>query len=123
MFFDAPYRAARDIVSLRRARATRPDPQPPATAADSYEANADALHWAIVCADISASWPRDPARYRHDTARAGARLPVYGDYVANITPCAFWPRGTEPATRIDNTVGADTFCTAPRTRRHPPPAP
>ncbi|MDX2546887.1 alpha/beta hydrolase [Streptomyces sp. WI04-05B] len=106
MFFYDPYQAARDVVSLRRARATRPDPQPSDDPADSLDANNEALHWAIICADNSASWPRDPARYRHDAIRDGARLPLYGNFTSNITPCAFWPRGAEPATHVDNTVGA-----------------
>ncbi|MGQ4388493.1 alpha/beta hydrolase [Streptomyces sp. SAS_270] len=106
MFFYDPYQAARDVVSLRKAPATRPDPQPADGLADSSEANYEALHWAIICADNSASWPRDPARYRHDAIRDGARLPLYGDFTSNITPCAFWPRGAEPATRVNNTVGA-----------------
>ncbi|MET7922161.1 hypothetical protein ABZU45_41585, partial [Streptomyces avermitilis] len=38
--------------------------------------------------------------------REGARHAVVGDFAANITPCAFWPRGAEPATHIDYTVGA-----------------
>ncbi|MEH0420466.1 alpha/beta hydrolase [Streptomyces sp. B21-083] len=106
MFFFDPYQAARDVVSLRNARATRPDPQPSDEPADPFDANFQALHWAVVCADNSASWPRDPARYRHDAIRDGARLPLYGDFTSNITPCAFWPRGAEPATRVDNTGGA-----------------
>ncbi|BBC30540.1 alpha/beta hydrolase [Streptomyces graminofaciens] len=106
MFFYEPYQAARDVVSLRKARATRPDPQPSDGPADSFEANFVAQHWAIICADNSASWPRDPSRYRRDAIRDGRRLPLYGDFTSNITPCAFWPRGAEPATRVDNTVGA-----------------
>ncbi|MFM9536829.1 alpha/beta hydrolase [Streptomyces turgidiscabies] len=106
MFFYDPYQAARNVVSLRKARATRPDPQPSDEPADPFDANFQALHWAVVCADNSASWPRDPARYRHDAIRDGARLPLYGDFTSNITPCAFWPRGAEPATRVSNTVGA-----------------
>ncbi|WP_200307064.1 alpha/beta fold hydrolase [Streptomyces adelaidensis] len=104
-FFDAPDRVAREVVALRKARATRPDPRP-AGRADSFEDNATALHWAIMCGDNSVSWPRDPARYRHDAVRDGARYPVYGDFASNITPCAFWPRGSEPATRVDNRVRA-----------------
>ncbi|MDX2820212.1 alpha/beta fold hydrolase [Streptomyces ipomoeae] len=104
-FFDAPGRAAREVVALRKARATRPDPGPTGRA-DSFEDNATALYWAIMCGDNSASWPRDPARYRHDAVRDGARYPVYGDFASTITPCAFWPRGSEPATRVDNRVRA-----------------
>ena len=106
MFFYDPYQAARDVVSLRKARATRPDPQPSDGPADPFDAGVNALHWAVMCADNSASWPRDPSRYRYDALRDGARLPLYGDFTSNITPCAFWPRGAEPATRVNNTVGA-----------------
>ncbi|WP_327743382.1 alpha/beta hydrolase [Streptomyces europaeiscabiei] len=106
MFFYDPYQAARDVVSLRKARATRPDPQPSDDRADTSDANIEALHWAIICADNSASWPRDPARYRHDALHDSHRFPLYGDFTSNITPCAFWPRGAEPATYVDNTVGA-----------------
>ncbi|WP_216590027.1 alpha/beta hydrolase [Streptomyces brasiliscabiei] len=106
MFFYDPYQAARDVVSLRKAPATRPDPQPSDEPADPFDANFQALHWAVVCADNSASWPRDPARYRHDAIRDGGRLPLYGDFTSSITPCAFWPRGAEPASRVNNTVGS-----------------
>jgi hypothetical protein len=104
-FFTDPDLAAREIVALRKARATRPDPAPtgPAEATDD---NVTALNWAVVCGDAAASWPGDPARYRHDAVRDGARYPVYGDFASNITPCAFWPRGSEPATRVDNRVPA-----------------
>ncbi|WP_246101307.1 alpha/beta hydrolase [Streptomyces cyaneus] len=105
MFFNDPYQAARDLVSLRRAHATRPEPRPADTPVDAYDANSEALHWAITCADNSASWPRDPEQYRRDALREGARHPLYGDFASGITPCAFWPRGAEPATRVDNTVG------------------
>ncbi|MFM9700417.1 alpha/beta hydrolase [Streptomyces europaeiscabiei] len=104
-FFDAHDQAAREIVGLRKSRTTRPDPRPTGRA-DPVDDNAAALNWAVVCGDNSASWPRDPARYRHDAIKDGARLPLYGDFVSNITPCAFWPRGSEPAPRVDNTVPA-----------------
>ncbi|AVV45520.1 alpha/beta hydrolase [Streptomyces sp. P3] len=106
MFFYDPYQAARDVVSLRKARTARPDPQPSDGPADPFDAGVNALHWAVMCADNSASWPHDPARYRRDALRDGARNPLYGDFTSNITPCAFWPRGAEPATRVNNTVGA-----------------
>jgi hypothetical protein len=46
------------------------------------------------------------AHYRRDARRESARHAVVGDFAANITPCAFRPRGAEPATHIDYTVGA-----------------
>ncbi|MEU1165490.1 alpha/beta hydrolase, partial [Streptomyces sp. NPDC005921] len=76
------------------------------SAVDPANDNAVGLNWAITCADNTASWPRDPARYRPDAHREKARHPLYGDFAANITPCAFWPRGAEPATRVDNTAAA-----------------
>ncbi|MFJ3779324.1 alpha/beta hydrolase [Streptomyces sp. NPDC090075] len=76
------------------------------SAVDPANDNAVGLNWAITCADNTVSWPRDPARYRRDAHREKARHPIYGDFAANITPCAFWPRGAEPATRVDNTAAA-----------------
>ncbi|MGW0707333.1 alpha/beta hydrolase [Streptomyces sp. NPDC002643] len=104
-FFADPDKAAREVVALRKARSTRRDPVSK-DPADSIEDNATALYWAIMCGDNSASWPRDPARYRHEAPRDGARYPLYGDFASNVTPCAFWPRGSEPATRVDNGVRA-----------------
>ncbi|MFD5697373.1 alpha/beta hydrolase [Streptomyces lasiicapitis] len=57
---------------------------------------------AVVCSD--SSWPRDPETYRRDALRDAARYPLYGDFVSSITPCAYWPKGAERATRVDNKV-------------------
>jgi pimeloyl-ACP methyl ester carboxylesterase len=105
--FDAPDQAARKLMALRRSPTAGTAPLPgPAVRAEATDDNATALYWSIVCGDNSASWPRDPARYRRDALRGGTRRPLYGDFTANITPCAFWPRGSEPATRVGNAAGA-----------------
>ncbi|MCT9082587.1 alpha/beta hydrolase [Streptomyces fulvoviolaceus] len=105
-FFNAPYQAAREIVALRKSETARPDPSSDGGRAASVGDNTTGLLWAVLCGDNSATWPRDPATYRSDARRDSARYPLYGDFAANITPCAFWPRGSEPATHVDNTVGA-----------------
>ncbi|MFJ9561166.1 alpha/beta hydrolase [Streptomyces fuscichromogenes] len=105
-FAAEPYRAARDIVTLRTSHPTDQSARPDTSPADPANDNAVGLNWAITCADNTASWPRDPARYRRDAHREKAGHPIYGDFAANITPCAFWPRGAEPATRVDNTAAA-----------------
>ncbi|MEU1180102.1 alpha/beta hydrolase [Streptomyces sp. NPDC005820] len=105
-FSNAPYQAARALVDLRRSPTTRPDPETNGGKADALDDNVIALNLAIMCGDNSASWPRDPARYRRDAVRNSALHPLYGDFTSNITPCAFWPKGSEPATHVDNTVGA-----------------
>ena len=62
--------------------------------------------WSVVCADTR-NWPRDPERYRSDAIRDKGKYPLYGDIGSNIKPCAFWKQnGSEPATKIDNKVGA-----------------
>ncbi|MEW2395489.1 alpha/beta hydrolase [Streptomyces sp. NPDC046862] len=105
-FAAEPYQAAREIVTLRESRSTTRTTRPDTGPAGPADDNSVGLNWAITCADNSASWPRDPARYQRDARRESVRHPLYGDFAANITPCAFWPRGAEPATRIGNTVGA-----------------
>ncbi|MEU1518989.1 alpha/beta hydrolase [Streptomyces sp. NPDC005811] len=105
-FSNAPYQAARELSDLRTSPTTRPDPAPTGGKADPVDDNAIALNLAVMCGDNSASWPRNPVRYRLDAIRDKARNPLYGDFTANITPCAFWPKGSEAATRVDNKVGA-----------------
>ncbi|MFI1961054.1 alpha/beta hydrolase [Streptomyces althioticus] len=83
-----------------------PEPVPPSFGRTVPEDNGDAGFWAVVCADTRA-WPRDPEQYRKDAIRDKARYPLYGDFASHIKPCAFWKKtGSEPATRIDNKVGA-----------------
>ncbi|MFJ8633998.1 alpha/beta hydrolase [Streptomyces sp. NPDC093568] len=108
--------AAESVVELKRAAAGRttsgdresrtPSPQPPSFARAVPDDNGDAAFWSVVCADTR-NWPRDPERYRADAIRDKAKYPLYGDFASNIKPCAFWKKnGSEPATRIDNKVGA-----------------
>ncbi|MEU1575280.1 alpha/beta hydrolase [Streptomyces collinus] len=83
-----------------------PEPVPPSFGRTVPEDNGDAGFWAVVCADTRA-WPRDPEQYRKDAIRDKARYPLYGDFASHIKPCAFWKKtGSEPATRIGNTVRA-----------------
>nr|WP_206325293.1 MULTISPECIES: alpha/beta fold hydrolase [unclassified Streptomyces] len=122
-FFD-PRAAAELVVRLRAAaaggtppapsRRTAPErPAPPSFAsgaaaragADVPDDNTDASFWSVVCADTRA-WPRDPERYRRDAIRDRAAYPLYGDIASHIKPCAFWPAGSEPATRVNNSSGA-----------------
>ncbi|MET9082828.1 alpha/beta hydrolase [Streptomyces sp. NPDC004237] len=105
-FAAEPYRAARDIVALRASRPARRTTGPDTGAADPTDDNAVGLNWAIDCADNTASWPRYPSRYPRDARHESAVHPLYGDFAANITPCAFWPRGAERVTRVDNSVSA-----------------
>ncbi|MFC8461924.1 alpha/beta hydrolase [Streptomyces sp. NPDC057242] len=111
--------AAETVVMLKEAAAGRTPapgaspsrrglptaPVPPSFAGDVPADNGDAAFWSVVCADTRA-WPRDPERYRRDAIRDKAKYPLYGDFASHIKPCAFWGRGAEPATRIDNTVRA-----------------
>ncbi|GGN00732.1 hypothetical protein GCM10011578_022490 [Streptomyces fuscichromogenes] len=105
-FGTEPYQAAHDIVALRKSSAGHRTNRPDTSPADAVNDNGGGLDWATTCGDNTASWPRDPARYQRDARREKSRLPFYGDFAANITPCAFWPRGAEPATHVDNSVGA-----------------
>ncbi|MGA4842052.1 alpha/beta hydrolase [Streptomyces sp. G45] len=72
------------------------------TPSEPFSDNEFASHFAVVCSD--AAWPRDPATYYRDTVRNSVRYPLYGDFPSGIAPCAFWPRGAEPATKVDNGV-------------------
>ncbi len=68
--------------------------------------NDGAAFWSIACADTR-DWARDPEQYRRDAIRDKATYPLYGDFTSSIKPCAFWKtEGSEPATRVDNKVGA-----------------
>ncbi|MFF2774432.1 alpha/beta hydrolase [Streptomyces sp. NPDC058052] len=119
-FFD-PRAAADLVVRLRTAAeggtppaapSRRPAPERPAppsfaagALAETPADNMDASFWSVVCADTRA-WPRDPERYRRDAVRDQAAYPLYGDVASHIKPCAFWPAGAEPATRMDTAAGA-----------------
>ncbi|MFE0257406.1 alpha/beta hydrolase [Streptomyces sp. NPDC059010] len=108
--------AAESVVELKKAAEGRrpsahrksgtPTPVPPSFARAVPGDNGTAGFWTVVCADTR-NWPRDPEQYRSDAIRDKAKYPVYGDFASNIKPCAFWKKnGGEPATRIDNKVGA-----------------
>ncbi|MFE7131437.1 alpha/beta hydrolase [Streptomyces sp. NPDC057638] len=68
--------------------------------------NMEASFWAVACGDNTAAWPKDSAQYRKDALRDKKRYPIWGDFGSNILPCAFWKKSLEPATVIDNKVGA-----------------
>ncbi|MFE0171287.1 alpha/beta hydrolase [Streptomyces sp. NPDC059002] len=74
----------------------------PGLPAEEPGENEIASQTAVLCAD--APWPRDPGVYRRDAFRDAARHPLYGDFAASIVPCAYWPRGAEPATTVHNDV-------------------
>ncbi|WP_031088227.1 alpha/beta hydrolase [Streptomyces sp. NRRL WC-3549] len=61
--------------------------------------------WSFMCADTR-TWSHDPEQYRREAIRDKARYPLYGDFAAAVTPCAFWPQGSEPQTTVDNKAGA-----------------
>ncbi|MER5639805.1 alpha/beta hydrolase [Kitasatospora sp. NPDC002227] len=76
------------------------------TAAETPADNAVAMAWAVTCGDTR-NWPRDPEQYRRDAVRDRAAYPLAGDLAAGIQPCAFWKSAAiEPATAVDNRVGA-----------------
>ncbi|MFJ4467237.1 alpha/beta hydrolase [Streptomyces sp. NPDC089424] len=68
--------------------------------------NATASFWAVMCGDNSAAWPHDPERYQNDAVRDMKQYPLYGDFVSNVKPCAFWQDSKEPAIKVTNNVGA-----------------
>lgn len=91
---------------LKNAAAQQPANPAPATVPPApADDNQGVAAWAITCAD-SSDWPRDPAAYRRDVARDADRYPLYGDYVAGISPCAYWPRAAETPTPITSSIPA-----------------
>ncbi|MFD7492606.1 alpha/beta hydrolase [Streptomyces sp. NPDC059832] len=82
-----------------------PGPAPSGFVRDVPPDNGDASAWAVLCADTR-TWPRDPEQYRRDAIRDKARYPLFGDFASTIKPCAFWKPGSEPATTVNNKVGA-----------------
>ncbi|MGW4029313.1 alpha/beta hydrolase [Streptomyces sp. NPDC004838] len=103
-----PREAAEFVAGIRRAAEGHSGPSvpPPPTMPDVPLDEYGSAVWSLFCGDVTTGWPRDPERYRHDAIRERARNPLMGDYAANIKPCAFWDRGLEPATVVDNRVGA-----------------
>ncbi|MFJ2769113.1 alpha/beta hydrolase [Streptomyces sp. NPDC087300] len=102
--------AAERIAALRQA-ANGGHRDPSGTPGQAQAPDADnndnylSIAWSYMCADTR-TWSHDPARYRREAIRDEARYPLYGDFAAAVAPCAFWQRGSEPQTRIDNRVGA-----------------
>ncbi|MEU2558506.1 alpha/beta hydrolase [Streptomyces longispororuber] len=92
---------AETLVTLKRAAAGETVPGLPTGTTPDNEMSAQ---WVVVCAD--ASWPRDVRTYYRDSLADAARYPLYGDFASSIPPCAFWPRGAEPVTEVDNKVPA-----------------
>ncbi|MEU9604982.1 alpha/beta fold hydrolase [Streptomyces sp. NPDC048057] len=99
--FFVPSRATEGVLLLRDAAAGNPTGELPVARPDEGFLSA---MWAVSCGD--APWPKDPQTYRKDARRDAARFPVYGDYASHINPCAFWDDNVEPATVVDNRVGA-----------------
>ncbi|MFI1018073.1 alpha/beta hydrolase [Streptomyces sp. NPDC020965] len=100
-YFFAPQLAAEYMVLLKEAAAGKPTPEQPRPV---LEDNMLSSQFAVLCGDTT--WPRDPATYRKDSVRDTKRYPLFGDFASNITPCAFWDKSAEPATTVDNSVGA-----------------
>ncbi|MFD0417855.1 alpha/beta hydrolase [Streptomyces sp. NPDC127108] len=92
---------AKTVADLKKAAEGRQVRELPGAQEQSLD-NMTSSQLAVVCSD--ASWPRDPETYRRDAIRDGARYPLYGDFASSITPCAYWDRGAEPATKVDNKV-------------------
>ncbi|MFD9859137.1 alpha/beta hydrolase [Streptomyces alboflavus] len=99
-------KAAERIAGLKEAAEGRIR-APSGTPARAPEAddNFTSAAWSFMCADTR-TWSHDPERYRREAIHDKARYPLYGDFAAALRPCAFWERGSEPQTRIDNKVGA-----------------
>ncbi|WP_227998129.1 alpha/beta fold hydrolase [Nocardia australiensis] len=57
---------------------------------------------AVMCGDVAA--PRDPAWYLRNIEATRATQPVFGSFVNNITPCAFWAPPVESPTVVHNSV-------------------
>ncbi|CAM5666373.1 Alpha/beta hydrolase OS=Streptomyces antimycoticus OX=68175 GN=SANT12839_077160 PE=3 SV=1 [Streptomyces antimycoticus] len=103
----ARLKKAADGAPARTSESRAPSrPSRPAFGSAAAPDNGTAAFWSVVCADTR-NWPRDPEQYRRDALRAKAKYPLYGDFGSTIKPCAFWKRdGSEPATKVDNKVGA-----------------
>ncbi|MFE0425065.1 alpha/beta hydrolase [Streptomyces sp. NPDC058953] len=90
---------AANLALFKEAAAGKPVPTP---GIGTMPDNDISLFNAVACGDTA--WPRNPGTYARDAARDGKRYPLYGDFAANITPCAFWDAPAEPTTEVDNTV-------------------
>ncbi|MFE4539974.1 alpha/beta hydrolase [Streptomyces scopuliridis] len=107
-----PTEATELVLELKKATAGEPASAKKLTAfagsgkTEPASDNSTASFWAVACGDNSAAWPRDPERYRQDTIEDKRRYPLYGDFTSSIKPCAFWDTSVEPATTVNNKVGA-----------------
>ncbi|WP_329020605.1 alpha/beta fold hydrolase [Streptomyces sp. NBC_00690] len=97
--FFSPRIGAGYMADLKRAAEGEPVPALPELKPVSD--NAVAALYALLCGD-SRSWPRDPQTYRRDAYHDAGRYPLYGDHPSNVSPCAFWTKAIEPATKINH---------------------
>ncbi|MCM2391808.1 alpha/beta hydrolase [Streptomyces albipurpureus] len=97
--FFSPRVGAGYIADLKRAAAGEPVPELPELG--ELPDNAVAVLYALLCGDTR-SWPRDPGTYARESRRDAARYPLYGDHPSNISPCAFWTKAIEPATKVNH---------------------
>ncbi|WP_156727560.1 alpha/beta hydrolase [Streptomyces apocyni] len=98
--------AAERIAGLKKAaKGKNPAPSGMPGQVQEPDDNYPSIAWSFMCADTR-TWSHDPEVYRREAIRDKAWYPLYGDFAAAITPCAFWEQGSEPQTRINNKVGA-----------------
>ncbi|MEV5596484.1 alpha/beta fold hydrolase [Streptomyces sp. NPDC052496] len=90
---------AEAVAQVRDAAAGKPVPGPELPTLTDQEIS---TFWSVVCND--AAWPRDPEVYRRDSLRDAARSPLYGDFAAGITPCAFWGESAERTGPVKTSV-------------------
>ncbi|MGW6057277.1 alpha/beta hydrolase [Streptomyces sp. NPDC055189] len=95
--------AAERVVKLKEAAGGGGSVQSPGPFEPEPEEDVSAT-MAVVCGDVS--WPRDPGTYLKDSIRDAAKYPLYGDFAASVTPCAFWDKPVEPVTVVNNKVPA-----------------
>lgn len=106
-----PDMAAGVRVLRDAARGQKVTPTPPLEAALAAFASPESggefgsVQVAILCADRAVS--RNQETYWRDIQAHRATEPLYGPFIRNITPCAFWPTDpVEPPTEIGNDVPA-----------------
>ncbi|MFE7462494.1 alpha/beta hydrolase [Streptomyces sp. NPDC057499] len=104
MFFHVRAAAER-VAALKKAAGDGTPVRSGASEEEESDDNYASAAWSFMCADTR-TWSHDPERYRREAIRDSARYPLYGDFAAAITPCAFWEPGSEPQTTIDNEAGA-----------------
>ncbi|WP_280404529.1 alpha/beta fold hydrolase [Nocardia brasiliensis] len=64
----------------------------------------DTQTWAIMCNDAPA--PRDPLEYWNAVQASRPTQPVFGPFLHNIGPCAFWADPVEAPTDVHNSAPA-----------------